>query len=51
MLLHTGCRGRIGAARALFRTVLICLAVPPLIWDRDGRGLHDRAVLTAVVKG
>lgn len=42
-------RGRIGAARALFRTVLICLAVPPLVWDRDGRGLHDRAVLTAVV--
>jgi uncharacterized RDD family membrane protein YckC len=40
---------RVGVARALFRTLLICLAVPPLIWDRDGRGLHDRAVLTAVV--
>lgn len=24
------------------RTVLLCLAVPALIWDRDGRGLHDR---------
>jgi hypothetical protein len=24
------------------RTVLVCLAVPPLIWDQDGRGLHDR---------
>ena len=42
-------RGRVGPIRALSRTVLICLAVPPLIWDRDGRGLHDRAVLTAVV--
>lgn len=42
-------RGRVGAFRAAVRTVLICLAVPPLIWDRDGRGLHDRAVLTAVV--
>lgn len=24
------------------RTLLLCLAVPALIWDRDGRGLHDR---------
>ena len=44
-----GDRGRVGAFRAAVRTVLICLAVPPLIWDRDGRGLHDRAVVTAVV--
>ena len=43
--------GRVGVVRALARTVLICLAIPPLIWDRDGRGLHDRAVLTAVVNG
>ncbi len=42
-------RGRVGPVRALARTVLICLAIPPLIWDRDGRGLHDRAVMTAVV--
>jgi uncharacterized RDD family membrane protein YckC len=44
-------RGRVGVLRALARTVLVCLAVPPLIWDRDGRGLHDRAVLTAVIRG
>lgn len=44
-------RPRVGFARALARTVLICLAIPPLIWDRDARGLHDRAVLTAVVNG
>lgn len=44
-------RGRVGAGRVLARTVLVCLAVPPLIWDRDGRGLHDRAVMTAVIRG
>jgi uncharacterized RDD family membrane protein YckC len=44
-------RGRVGVLRAMARTVLVCLAVPPLIWDRDGRGLHDRAVLTAVIRG
>jgi uncharacterized RDD family membrane protein YckC len=42
-------RGRVPFVRALVRTVLLCLAVPPLIWDRDGRGLHDRAALTAVL--
>jgi len=35
--------GRIGVGRVLVRSVLLCLAVPALIWDRDGRGLHDRA--------
>lgn len=32
---------------ALIRTVLICLAVPPLIYRPDGRGLHDLAVGSA----
>lgn len=32
------------------RTVLLCLAVPALIWDRDGRGLHDKAAATVVVR-
>ena len=41
---------RLPAWRALVRTVLLCLAVPPLVWDRDGRGLHDRAVDTAVLR-
>lgn len=35
--------GRLGVGRVLVRSVLLCLAVPALIWDRDGRGLHDRA--------
>ena len=42
-------RGRPPAARVLGRTVLLCLAVPALVWDRDQRGLHDRATDTAVV--
>lgn len=32
------------------RTVLLCLAVPALIWDRDQRGLHDKAAGTVVVR-
>ncbi|MFK4038265.1 RDD family protein [Nonomuraea wenchangensis] len=34
----------------LVRTVLLCLAVPALIWDRDHRGLHDRVSNTMVVR-
>jgi len=34
----------------LIRTVLLCLAIPALIWDRDGRGLHDKAGGTVVVR-
>ncbi|MEV7680955.1 RDD family protein [Streptomyces sp. NPDC088341] len=34
--------GRLGLGRVLIRSVLLCLAVPALVWDRDGRGLHDR---------
>ncbi|SDJ20316.1 Uncharacterized membrane protein YckC, RDD family [Nonomuraea maritima] len=32
------------------RTVLLCLAVPALIWDRDHRGVHDRVSNTMVVR-
>jgi uncharacterized RDD family membrane protein YckC len=41
---------RVGFTAAAIRTLLICLAVPPLIWDADGRGLHDRAVDSVVVR-
>lgn len=34
--------GRLGLARVLVRTVLLVVVIPALIWDRDGRGLHDR---------
>jgi len=42
--------GRVSLARALLRTALVLLLVPALIWDRDGRGLHDKAVGTVVVR-
>ncbi|MFF0448379.1 RDD family protein [Streptomyces sp. NPDC004609] len=34
--------GRLGIVRVVLRSVLLCLGIPALIWDRDGRGLHDR---------
>lgn len=34
----------------LVRTALLCLAVPALLMDRDGRGLHDRVVRTIVLR-
>ena len=36
--------------RIVARTALLCLLVPALIFDRDGRGLHDRLTDTAVVR-
>jgi uncharacterized RDD family membrane protein YckC len=35
---------------ALLRGVLVVLTVPALITDRDGRGLHDKAVSSVVVR-
>jgi len=37
--------------RALLRTFLLMLLIPAVVWDRDGRGLHDRYTDTAVVRG
>ncbi|MEW2491968.1 RDD family protein [Streptomyces nodosus] len=42
--------GRVAPLRVLARTVLLCLAVPALIWDRDGRGLHDRVARTVEIR-
>ncbi|QCU79361.1 RDD family protein [Citricoccus sp. SGAir0253] len=39
-----------GLPRALLRTVLLCLVVPPLMRDADGRGLHDRAAGTVQIR-
>jgi uncharacterized RDD family membrane protein YckC len=41
---------RLGVVRAVLRFVLLCLLVPAVITDRDGRGLHDRAAGSAVVR-
>ncbi|MFC7846185.1 RDD family protein [Streptomyces sp. NPDC001046] len=42
--------GRVSPWRAVLRTVLLFLAIPALIWDRDGRGLHDRLAGTVEVR-
>lgn len=36
--------------QAMLRTALICLVVPPLIFNRDSRGLHDLAVKTVALR-
>lgn len=36
--------------RILVRTLLLFLFVPAVVFDRDGRGLHDRFSSTAVVR-
>ena len=38
------------AGWALLRTLLLLTVVPPLLTDRDLRGLHDRAANTVVVR-
>ncbi|MFJ4976325.1 RDD family protein [Streptomyces coeruleorubidus] len=42
--------GRVSPWRVVLRTVLLFLAIPALIWDRDGRGLHDRLAGTVEVR-
>lgn len=36
--------------KAILRTFLICLVVPAVIYDRDSRGLHDKAAGTIDVR-
>jgi uncharacterized RDD family membrane protein YckC len=40
----------VGVPRALLRTALLALALPALARDADGRGWHDRATRTVVVR-
>ncbi|WP_214366710.1 RDD family protein [Pseudonocardia sp. H11422] len=40
----------IGVPRALLRTFLLALVVPPLVRDADGRGWHDRVARTIVIR-
>ena len=40
----------VGLWHALIRTLLICLVIPPVVYNRDQRGLHDLAVNTVVVR-
>lgn len=42
--------GYLGLWRPLVRTLLLGLGIPALIWDRDQRGLHDKAAGTVLVR-
>ena len=42
--------GRLGLWQPLVRTILLCLVIPAVIWDRDQRGLHDRICDTILVR-
>ena len=42
--------GPVGFGWALVRTAILLTVVPPLLTDRDLRGLHDRAANTVVVR-
>jgi len=42
--------GYIGVVRPVVRTVLLSLVIPAVIFDRDQRGLHDRAAGTVLVR-
>ncbi len=42
--------GYLGAWRPFARTILLCLVIPAVIWDRDQRGMHDRLIGTVLVR-
>jgi uncharacterized RDD family membrane protein YckC len=39
-----------GLLAGVIRSLLICLLIPAVVYDRDRRGLHDRAANTVVVR-
>ncbi len=43
-------RPAVGIGRALLRSVLLALVIPAVVFDRDRRGLHDRAAGTVAVR-
>jgi uncharacterized RDD family membrane protein YckC len=42
--------GWVGVWRPAARTVLLCLVIPAVIWDKDQRGLHDKIAGTVLVR-
>ena len=39
-----------GFVKAAIRTLLLVLVIPAVVWDSEGRGLHDRAAGTRLVR-
>jgi len=46
----TGYAAQVGLLGGAIRALLICLLIPPAVYDRDRRGLHDRAAGTVVIR-
>ena len=42
--------GPLGWWRPFTRTLLLCLVIPAVIWDKDQRGMHDRLSSTVLVR-
>lgn len=42
--------GPVGFLKAGIRTVLLALVLPAVVWDSEGRGLHDRAAGTRLIR-
>lgn len=40
----------VGFARSTARAFLLCLVIPAVVWDSSGRGLHDVAAGTVIVR-
>lgn len=40
----------VNVLHAFLRTLLICLVIPPLVFNRDQRGLHDLAAKTVTLR-
>lgn len=40
----------VGVLKAAVRTALLALVIPAVVWGPDGRGLHDRAAGTRIVR-
>lgn len=41
---------RAGVRAVVIRTALLALIIPAIVWDRDQRGLHDKAAGTVLLK-
>ncbi|WP_132295626.1 RDD family protein [Kribbella sp. VKM Ac-2568] len=46
----TGYAAQVGLLAGAIRAALICLVIPAVIYDRDRRGLHDKAANTIVTR-
>lgn len=41
---------RVSLGRAALRTLLICLVIPPVVFNSDNRGVHDLATGTVLLR-